>query len=122
MKEHPLTRSDVVQIVQQQMQLNFASGTPLVPPHRHNKVDNIQVKESDLLLNLGTGGTVLFARNATYTFYLLNQPRVIIFNGTAYNGSTTYTTQSSIPSGAVSATLSSPYGGTTEYINVTFSN
>ena len=107
---------------QKLMQQNFTSGTPFIPPHIHNGVDNIKVREKDLNLNLGTGGTVLFRRNATYTFYLLNQPRVIIFNGIAYNNTSTYTLQSGLSAGATIGTLSSAYGGTTEYINITFSN
>lgn len=120
--EQNLTKQDVIKIVQEQMQSNFVSGTPMIPPHTHDKVNNIQIKEKDLILNLGTGGTVLFRRNATYTFYLLNKPRVILFNGIAYNGTSSYTTQSGISAGATIAVLSSAYGGTTEYINIIFSD
>jgi hypothetical protein len=120
--EQQLTKQDVINIIREQSQLNLSAGIPAVPPHTHDKVNNIQIKEKDLILNLGTGGTVLFARNATYTFELLNAPRVIIFNGRAGNSGTTYNLTTGLAAGAFIGYLTSVYTGSSQSFSVIFSS
>lgn len=119
-----LTEQDVINIINKQKMTSLSTGVPSVEPHTHDRVNNIQIQEKDLLLSPGTGGTVLFKRSIIYTFYLLNQPRVIIFNGKAQNsvGSSTYTTTSGFSAGDTYGTLTSIFGGSTGYIDILFSN
>ncbi len=46
----------IKQIIKQEMQENYTSGVPRIPPHQHDGVDNLRINASDLLGSVGNPG------------------------------------------------------------------
>ena len=51
-----MNEQEVRKIVQDEMMKNYFSGSPVVPPHTHNGINNLQIKETDK-------GTMLFSKS-----------------------------------------------------------
>ncbi len=65
---------------------NFSSGTPIIPPHRHNGIDNLQINGTDILHPTAVMGKINFTSNATYTLYFSHpNPSRLDLNGFAYD-------------------------------------
>lgn len=83
-----LTDQDVRQIVKDEMQNNYRSGAPFVPPHTHNGNDNLRVSNTDVapgIINnvdfMVTPGT----RSENMVFYPgIPNPKQVFFTGFAY--------------------------------------
>jgi hypothetical protein len=57
-----LTEQQIRQIVKDEMNKNYSSGNPLVPPHTHNGTDNLNINPVDLV-----GWTPIPTTPQTYT-------------------------------------------------------
>lgn len=81
-----LTEQQIRKIVQDEINKNYSSGKPKVPPHKHDSVDNLRIYESDIVASVGVLGLIKFKKNQTYTLYFntLNPTR-IDFNGFAFD-------------------------------------
>ncbi len=64
-----MNEKDTRKIIKEEMNKDYKSGRPKVPPHQHNGVDNLKIDEKNIVLSTGAMGKVTMARNATYTFY-----------------------------------------------------
>lgn len=73
-------------IIQDELQKNYRSGAPLVPPHQHNGVDNLKISQTNVLNNVGVMGKINFASNSTYTLYFSTQnPSRLDLNGFVFD-------------------------------------
>ncbi len=57
------------QIVKDEMNRNYMSGDPKIPPHTHDGVTNFKIKRSDAVNPIGVMGKIDFISNDTYTLY-----------------------------------------------------
>ena len=104
------------------MRANFNSGRPIVPPHTHDGVNNIKVKQSDIIPSTAAMGKIDFSENKVYTlnFTSLNPTRIDM-NGFAFNqsnDSTAFITGMAIVTAAIEfqpATTSSVVQGGREF-------
>ena len=65
-------RAEVLQIVQQNTSANYLSGSPAIPPHTHNGVDNLQIPYSNITsvprtTGGGLNGYQVFTASGTFT-------------------------------------------------------
>lgn len=49
MDNRPLTRQEILDLINSEFERNYRSGAPKIPPHQHNGVDNLQINGSDIL-------------------------------------------------------------------------
>ena len=58
----------VLELIRQEFDRNYRSGTPAVPPHTHNGVDNLQILASDLSGSIpgGISDMWVFTSNGTF--------------------------------------------------------
>lgn len=71
-------------IVKDEILKNYQSGTPIIPPHKHNGTDNLRVSQSDIISNTKFLATIQFIPGGTqeiFTFNVLSNPTQMTFNG-----------------------------------------
>jgi len=74
------------QIVRDEFEKNYRAGAPQVPPHNHDSVNNLRIKESDLIHSIGVMGNIDFASNSTYTLYFTSpNPSRLDLNGFVFD-------------------------------------
>lgn len=69
-----LNETQVRSIVQDEMMKNYRSGAPIVPPHRHNEVDNLRINQVDIIPAIRTSGSITFAHTGQYILGLNGNP------------------------------------------------
>ncbi len=62
-----LTKQEVLDLIKQQFQQNYAAGNPRIPPHQHNGVDNLQINAANIL-NLPTATAIPGGNNTNIQF------------------------------------------------------
>jgi len=81
-----MNEQEVRKIVKEEMQRNYRSGSPLVPPHTHDGVNNTRIDRSNIINSGGIMGNINFTANDTYTLYFSNpNPSRLDFNGFAFD-------------------------------------
>lgn len=81
-----MDENKIRQIVKDEMQRNYHSGTPQVPPHIHDGISNLKVDRSNVINLVGIMGNIDFASNDTYTLYFSTpNPARIDMNGFAFD-------------------------------------
>lgn len=84
--QDPMTEQKIRAIVQDELNNNYRSGAPMVPPHHHNGNDNLKVNQIDIINGVGVMGKINFKSNSTYTLYFSAQnPSRLDFNGFAFD-------------------------------------
>ncbi len=76
------------QIVKDEMDKNYRSGSPRVPRHKHDGNDNIKIPNSSIVYPNPVNGTIDMAQQSTYKLFLTNSgqtPQQITFYGGALN-------------------------------------
>ena len=53
-----MTADEVRQIIREELQRNYSSGAPAVPPHTHNGIDNLQLPATSIIGDAVTGDVV----------------------------------------------------------------
>ena len=65
------------------------SGVPYLPPHHHDGIDNLQIKQDDIIPSVSIMGKITFAENKTYrAFFNKSNPTRLDLNGIAINAVT----------------------------------
>lgn len=85
-----MNEQQIRQIVKEEINRNYRSGFPSVPPHQHNAIDNLQISEKDILSNtrfsFGLAGSANSPVSADYiTVDLIPNIKSISFYGFAFN-------------------------------------
>jgi hypothetical protein len=81
-----MNEQQIRQIVRDEVEKNYRSGAPLVPPHTHDGVNNLKIKQSDIIHLTGIMGKVTFTSNSTYTLYFTApNPSRLELNGFTYD-------------------------------------
>src|SRR6185312_8706369 len=79
----------VRKIVKDEMEKNYRSGTPKVPPHRHNGVDNLKISNTNILAGkTNTIGIIITPGDSTEnkaTYDGVNNPKQVTFYGIAFD-------------------------------------
>lgn len=68
------TEEQIRQIVREEIQRNYSSGSPKVAPHKHNNVDNLQIRQSDVLPSTRATGRIQFSEVKRYTLNINSNP------------------------------------------------
>ena len=82
-----MNEQDIRRIVQDEMSRNYRSGNPLVPPHQHNRVDNLPISQVNVIPGIRTSGSITFAHIGDYTLNIgVNpNPTLILCYGIVIN-------------------------------------
>ena len=69
-----MNREQILQLIQQTIKQNYLSGSPVIPPHTHNGVDNLQIPYKNLIgtpststSTSGLNGYQTFTAGGTFT-------------------------------------------------------
>lgn len=97
-----MDESKVRQIVQEEMRRNEGSSRfqlKEIPFHKHDGIDSINIKQSDILPSVSVGGNIRFAHTGMFNIFLNSSftPSNVMLYGNAVNrgGSITFTLSSS---------------------------
>ncbi len=80
-----MNEQDVIKIVKRELEQNYKSGAPKVPPHTHNGVDNLKINQTNINPGPRFNGTIDMAQSTTYTIPLNGAPTSVTFYGGALN-------------------------------------
>jgi hypothetical protein len=82
----PAQISQIQQLIQNETQKkNYFSGSPYIPPHTHDGVNNPQINEANIIPSVAAFGPVEFLENKTYTLnFTASNQTLILFNGIAF--------------------------------------
>ena len=88
-----MNEEQVKKIVQQEMANNHTSGSPQVPPHQHNGVDNLKVNQANIIPGNRVSGSITFSHIGDYTLYCSGSlnPTLILCYGTVVDSVSTPT-------------------------------
>jgi len=77
-----MNEQEIRKIVKDEMQKNYRSGSPMVPPHTHNGIDGLRITESNLIYNNKIiGGLTATDGGGTLSLSLLKNPSSFYFYG-----------------------------------------
>jgi hypothetical protein len=80
------TEQQLRNLIKDEMNNNYRSGNPQVPPHQHNGNDNLKISQSNITPVVSATGKVFFIRNDIYTFnFTSRNPTMVLFNGFVQN-------------------------------------
>lgn len=74
-------------IVKEEMMKNYKSGTPFIPPHKHNGNDNLRIRQVDLITNTKFTSEQIYSSNETNVFKVISNPSTVLIAGNAINSS-----------------------------------
>lgn len=81
-----MNEQEIRKIVQDEMQKNAYSGSPIVPKHNHDGVNSPQIRQSNIVNSSAIMGKINFTSNATYTLYFTaTNPKRLDLNGFAFD-------------------------------------
>lgn len=84
-----LTEQGIRKIVRDEMDKNYNSGNPRIPPHTHDGNNALNVKEVDLIKNIKYTTEQRYTASITQFFSLVPNPSSISFFGYATDSTTT---------------------------------
>ncbi len=94
----------VRQIARDEIKKNDKSGSPVIPPHKHNGNDNLRIRQSDIINNSKVLMSLDFLPSTdgdTFTFEFVQNPSQMFFYGYAVNNVSAPATQRVIVNGNV---------------------
>lgn len=88
-----MNEDQIRKIVRDEFEKNYKSGSPKVPRHQHNNVDNAPIKQSDVVPSIRASGSITFAEAKIYTLNINSNPNptLILCYGTVVNSASSPT-------------------------------
>ena len=84
--QDPMTEQKIRAIVQDELNNNYRSGAPMVPPHTHDGNNNAKIKQENIVNGTAVMGLIKFKSNSTYTLYFsAKNPSRLDLNGFAFD-------------------------------------
>jgi hypothetical protein len=81
------TEQQLRNLIKDEMNNNYRSGNPQVPPHQHNGNDNLKINQQNIVQNVKVSGSVTFSQSGIYEFGGLTfNPTAVQFYGIAHAG------------------------------------
>lgn len=80
-----MKEEDVRKIVKEEMSRNYRFGSPDVPPHQHDGVDNLPVNQPSINPGIPVFSSLVFTETETFTLSTLQNVTEISFFGFAAN-------------------------------------
>lgn len=108
-----MNEQEIRKLIRDEIQRNYRSGTPFVPPHQHNGNDNLRINQSNIVPNLkAVGGITLATEGRVYTLNVIGNPTSVLFYGTAVNNNGSSPTQKAVINGNAQLTQGSLFQAT----------
>lgn len=80
-----MDEQQIRKIVKDEMEQNYRSGSPRIPPHQHNGNDNLKISSGNIIPSIVGNATIISVESEIFTIKTIQNPSTVMFNGWAAN-------------------------------------